>query len=565
MMTRSAAIELADKLLVKTAELDPVRGSLGGYAGHESRLTDYSPEGYGARAQSDRRFLDDARKLQPQDHRDEITQRLVIERLSTYVERYEAGDHLWDLSVGGLPGSPPQAICLVFDRMPKRTKEEWEHVAARMAAVEASVRGWQLTLTSAIDNGWAPSQRQLNGCITQARIWSGGQDGVSPFFRKLSDEYASSSRPDRKLADKLDRSASTADAAMGAYASFLAEYCMNAATPHDAAGRERYERGVHLHLGASIDIDEAYAWGWEETLRLQRETAEVCSQIAPGATLTEISKRLNADHERLLHGDDELVDWLESLLQAVISRLDGVHFDIPLPVKNVAVRIAPMGGLPFPYYTQPSENFDVPGTYWFPTNGRTRFPMWSEISTAYHEGVPGHHLQMGWARATEGLSRYQRGLFVPGHGEGWALYAERLMDELGFLNRPEYRLDMLLKHAFRAARVVVDIGLHLQLPIPSGQPFHPGEMWTPELAQEFIALNSNLPDDQVTAEITRYLGMPGQALAYKLGEREWLRARDSARAAAGSGFDLKTWHANALSLGSMGLDQLHHELETLSS
>jgi uncharacterized protein (DUF885 family) len=154
-------------------------------------------------------------------------------------------------------------------------------------------------------------------------------------------------------------------------------------------------------------------------------------------------------------------------------------------------------------------------------------------------------------------------LFISGHGEGWALYAERLMDELGYLERPEYRLDMLLNHLFRAARVVVDIGLHLQKSIPAGRLFHGGQVWTPQIANEFMTINTNLTPEIITDEITRYLGWPGQAISYKLGEREWLRAREQAKARDGEDFDLKVWHASALSLGALGLEQMQAELAGL--
>ncbi len=132
------------------------------------------------------------------------------------------------------------------------------------------------------------------------------------------------------------------------------------------------------------------------------------------------------------------------------------------------------------YYTGPSEDFSRPGRTWYPSTGQERFPMWAEVTTAYHEGVPGHHLQVAQVvLQREHLCRVQRMGFISGHGEGWALYAERLMDELGYLDRPEYRLGMLAAQALRAVRVIIDIGMHLELEIPEVQPpteapFHPG-------------------------------------------------------------------------------------------
>ena len=137
------------------------------------------------------------------------------------------------------------------------------------------------------------------------------------------------------------------------------------------------------------------------------------------------------------------------------------------------------------------------------------------------------------------------------------------MDELGFFEDPGRRLGFLVGQQLRAVRVVIDIGMHLELEIPAGQPFHPGERWTPELGREFLLANGGSDTELLESEIIRYLGMPGQAIGYKLGERVWLAGRAEARRRHGDGFDLKAWHMAALSQGSLGLDDLYDELAAL--
>jgi uncharacterized protein (DUF885 family) len=214
------------------------------------------------------------------------------------------------------------------------------------------------------------------------------------------------------------------------------------------------------------------------------------------------------------------------------------------------------------YYTGPSEDFSRPGRTWYPTMGNTRFPLWGEVSICYHEGVPGHHLQVAQVRyLAEELTRFQRLLaWSAGHGEGWALYAERLMGELGYLDNPDYELGMLRAQAMRAVRVIVDIGMHLELPIPDRESYHPGERWTPELALPFVIERAMFAEQFMRSEVDRYLGLPGQAIAYKVGERVWLECRDDAKTRRGASFDLKDWHRHALNLGSMGLDQFRAEM-----
>jgi uncharacterized protein (DUF885 family) len=202
--------------------------------------------------------------------------------------------------------------------------------------------------------------------------------------------------------------------------------------------------------------------------------------------------------------------------------------------------------------------------WWAVPDDVETFSTWRETTTVFHEGVPGHHLQVAQTTyRSEVLNRWQRLMcWVSGHGEGWALYSERLMDDLGYLDDPGDKLGMLDAQALRAARVVVDLGMHLELEIPRDNPFgfHPGERWTPELGLEFMRQHSRDEDSRLVFEVKRYLGWPGQAPAYKVGERIWLQARDDARARLGDSFDLKAFHREALDLGSIGLDPLRAAL-----
>jgi uncharacterized protein (DUF885 family) len=196
--------------------------------------------------------------------------------------------------------------------------------------------------------------------------------------------------------------------------------------------------------------------------------------------------------------------------------------------------------------------------------GIDSFSTWKEVTTVYHEGVPGHHLQVAQnAYRADLLNRWQRLLcWISGHGEGWALYAERLMDDLGYLSDPGNRMGMLDAQVLRAIRVIIDIGMHLQLEIPADNPngFRPGERWTPQAGLEFLMANLATDEPTLRFELDRYLGWPGQAPSYKIGERIWLQARDEARQRAGDDFDLRRFHAAALDLGPMGLDPLRQAL-----
>jgi uncharacterized protein (DUF885 family) len=354
-----------------------------------------------------------------------------------------------------------------------------------------------------------------------------------------------------------------ASAALAEFAEFLTGTLAARAPERDALGADRYRLGVRDFLGTELDLAETYAWGWEELARIEAEMAVAAAEIAPGEPLPAVLAALDADPAYRVVGAEAFRGWIQELADRAIADLDGAHFDIPEPLRRIECRIPPVeSGI---YYLAPAEDLSRPGTVWWTVGDPSaEIVTWTVPTTMFHEGVPGHHLQLGVTALNPRLNRFQRlsSERHPGHGEGWGLYAERLMDELGHYRDPAHRLGMLAGgQRFRAARVVLDIGLHLELPIPAGAGFHEGERWTPELGLEFLRSRKGPDTDAAVAfEIDRYLGRPGQAIAYKLGEKVWLEAREAARRRAGSAFDLKEFHRRALDLGPMGLDRLRAEL-----
>ena len=326
-------------------------------------------------------------------------------------------------------------------------------------------------------------------------------------------------------------------------ARWLREVYLPKASAQEAAEPERYQLLSRVFNGCTLDLRETYEWGWEELYRIEREIAKTAERILPGESLGEVRELLDTDPARSIKGIGGYQAWLQGLHDEAIEWMDGAHFDIDSRIRRCEVMIPPPGGALAAYYTGPSEDFSRPGRTWWPLGSRTTFAKWREVSIAYHEGVPGHHLQVGSARVLgDKLSRFQKLLtFVSGYGEGWALYAERLMAELGYLEDP-------------------DIGMHLELPIPRGERFHAGEVWNHDLALEFAVERSWSPPEFIASEIVRYLGWPAQAISYKVGERKWLEVREGAKRRLGAKFDLKRFHTEALDLGPMGLEQLEREM-----
>ncbi|MFJ7135187.1 DUF885 domain-containing protein [Streptomyces fungicidicus] len=552
--------QVADAYVDDLIALDPVTGTFLGVKESSSRLPDLSPAGQEAVAALQRATLArlaEAERLPGADSDIERRcARLLRERLTAELAVHEADEGL--RAVGNL-GTVAHSVREVFTVTPAESEEDWTALAERLRAVPAALAGYRESLALGLERKLYAAPRPTETFIGQLSEWADTGEGRGWF-----EDFAAAG-PDA-LRTELDEGARAATAAVVELRDWMREvYAPAVDGAPNTVGRERYARWSRYYNGTDLDLDEAYAYGWSEYHRLLGEMKKEAEKILPGAATPWVALAHLDEHGRHIEGVDEVREWLQGVMDRAIEALDGTHFDLAERVRKVESRIAPAGSAAAPYYTPPSEDFSRPGCTWLPTMGLTRFPVYDLVSTWYHEGVPGHHLQLAqWVHVSENLSRYQASVGgVSANAEGWALYAERLMDELGFLADAEERLGYLDAQMMRATRVIVDIGMHLELEIPADSPFHPGERWTPELAQEFFGAHSSRPADFVESELTRYLTIPGQAIGYKLGERAWLLGRENARARHGDAFDLKAWHMAALSQGSLGLDDLVDELSAL--
>ena len=545
--------QIANEYFEKVLDLNPVHATELGRKGVETLYPDYSPAGEKAYARLAKKTLKKVDNVLPIDDVDLVTLDALQERLSLYRKQYKAGFGGWQLNN---IASVPQEVRSVFDLMKRNTQQDWEHIIGRMHRVTEALEGYIQTLEAAREEGKVAPRRQVDIVIEQTAAYyaRGG------FFDELAAEVAEA------VPALKDEAAAGAEAAKEGYRrlnSYLVEKLQPVAPSRDAVGRKAYSLHSRSFLGTTIDLDETYAWGVKELESIIARQREVAEEIEPGASIERAKQLLDEDPARQLHGTDELKAWMQKLADTAVENLADTHFEIGGPMRRIECCIAPTneGGI---YYTGPSPDFSRPGRMWWSVpEGEDTFTTWRETSTVYHEGVPGHHLQIAIATALQGTMNSWRTnmLWVSGHGEGWALYAERLMEELGYLKDPGDRMGMLNAQRMRAARVVFDIGVHCEMPIPDEWAeqlgVEPGTIWTSELGYEFLKLNLDESEGHLRFEFLRYLGWPGQAPSYKIGERLWLELRDQA---LHRGDDMRAFHTRALLLGSVGLDTLRRAL-----
>ena len=545
----SAVDDIANDYFNAAVELSPTMATYLGIPTRQDELDDVSPAGLEAQVSLHRETLAKLDDVDPADSVDEVTIAAMRERLGLYVELHASGEEQRTLNV---IASPLQLFRDVFDLMPMATDDDWATIARRMAAVPGALTTWQESLEDSAARGHVAAQRQVEACIQQCADLV-AEDGyfAGLLGRARTAEGDLSAPVEESLRDGVEKAA----VAYRDLGEMLRERILPFAPQADAVGRERYALHSRNFLGATIDLEETYAWGQEELARIVAEMEATAQRIKPGASVKEAIAILDADPRYQLHGTDALQAWMQGKADQVIAEFADVHFDIPEPVRRIECMIAPTqtGGI---YYTGPSDDFTRPGRMWWSVpRGVTEFSTWRELTTVYHEGVPGHHLQI--AQTTyrrELLNAWRRNMcFTSGHGEGWALYSERLMDELGYLEDPGDYMGMLDGQSLRAARVVLDIGLHCGFEAPAELG---GGEWTYDKAWAFLTEHANMDESFLRFELDRYLGWPGQAPSYKVGERLWMQLREECAQREGDAFDLKAFHRRALDIGSVGLDVL---------
>ena len=543
--------KLANEVIALAVSRYPSYATYLGRPGGERDMDDHSPDAL----KQDRDDAASAKAkleaLTPQDDVDEVTKDALLQSLNKEIRTYESG--LYFRNMNNI-ASPAQDVRSIFDISPTASEQDWDNLASRMHKVGKALEGYAQTLRVGISNNDAPARRQVEEVLGQVKQITADNG----FFREFAkNAKAQSGELPESLRAELAKAAEAATEGYAKFGEFLTQELLPKANAKDAIGKERYKLLSERFLGAVIDPDETYEWGKEELARIVKEQTEVANQIKPGATVAEAVEILDKDPSKKLHGTDALQAWMQKLSDQAIEKLSGTHFDIAEPLKKLECMIAPTkhGGI---YYTGPTDDFSRPGRMWWSVpEGVNEFNTWRETTTVYHEGVPGHHLQIGQSvYVKDTLNDWRRlASFTSGHGEGWALYAERLMDELGFLSDPADKLGMLDGQRMRAARVVLDIGVHTEK-----QNLEGSAVWDFDYALNFMRGNVNMSPEFVRFEVTRYFGWPGQAPAYKVGQRIWEQIRDDYKARKGASFDIKEFHRTALNLGGLGLDTLRRAM-----
>lgn len=554
---------IADRYLDALAQHEPSAAQALGRPAAD-RLPDFSPEWAEARRALDASTAAELRAVAPGEvgQQDRALHAAMIERLDSDVSLFDTG---FTPRLLAPLATPVHFIREAFDDAIVTADAAGDDILTRLAAVPGALADLRRRLD------WSRSQgaegrfsgsgvagaTQVAVVADQIGLWI-DPDGMD-YFGSLRTQGLDGNR-----AARLSVLAAEATAAFAVFETYLRSDLAIDAPAQDAVGEEVYQATSRAFLGSDLDLDEIYAYGWSELERLVAESRRIASEITRTPPDVGVTRRavtlLEASGDQSLSGADAIADWLRARVDQTIAQLDGTAFDLPADIGAVecVVTEAASGVV---YYLPGAPDGSSPSKIvWTIPRGLSAIATWHEATSVHHEGVPGHHLEHSINRANTSLHPWQRYLCeVHGYAEGWAHYAEGLADELGLIRTPAERLGMVFGQIWRSVRIVADLGLHTERPIP-GNSLTGETSWTPELARTFLRELAMTDAHTAAFEVDRYFGWPGQALAFKVGAKLWLDAREQSRERLGADFDLAGFHRDALGAGPMGLGPLRSTL-----
>jgi uncharacterized protein (DUF885 family) len=439
-----------------------------------------------------------------------------------------------------------------------RSFAEGEAVVKRWRAMGPYVDQQISNLRSGMKDGRVAVAAAVEKVIEELRDLGMKADGDWPLLRPLSAKHEDWSDDQREAFDEGLKSAVKDSARPGLtrYLEFLrSELLMNARPQerpdvmHITRGRETYSKLIRVHTSLDLTPAELHQTGLDEVAKINRETEELGAKIFGIRDRREILKKLRSDRSLYFYASVVVAAKAESALakaNAAISKWFGRLPKTPCEVVKMEPHEEKHSTIA--YYRPPAADGSRPGRYYINTSAPETRPRYEAEALAYHEAVPGHHLQIAIAQELEGIPEFRKNSGVTAFIEGWGLYSERLADEMGLYSSDLDRIGILSYDSWRACRLVVDTGMHAM-------------GWTRGQAIDFMFENSALAMNNIVNEVDRYITWPGQALAYKTGQLEIARLRKEAKARLGTSFDIRAFHDALLGNGAIPLKALRGVIE----
>lgn len=551
---RAALNALLDERWQYVLRTQPEFASILGDDRYNDRWSDVSPQAIAADLAETKRFLERFTAINTGGLSDQevLSQVLMIRQLQEALDHAKFEDWLMPINqFDGLHLEPPQLVA----QIPVATVKNLDDYITRLQTLPMVFEQMTELLREGVRRGLVPPTILLTQVVKQTRALATGNPEASPFAGPVNAFAATIPTEDRPRL-RTAALAAIRDRVQPAYAA-LADYLAKHYVEHGRAepglwalpnGDARYAAKIKTATTTTLAADEIHQIGVAEVERIENEQAQIGKALG-FASLAAFRSHIRADKQLVAKSRQDIIERYQRYTDQMYVKLPELFGRLP----KAGMKIAPIERFrekesAGAEYHQGTPDGSRPGMVRVNTYEATKRTTLDMESTAYHEGVPGHHMQIAIQQELTDLPPFRQQLDYVAYQEGWALYAERLGKDVGFFQDPYSDYGRLQDEMLRAIRLVVDTGLH-------------AKRWTRAQVVAYFHAHSTLPEVDIQSETDRYIAIPGQALGYKIGQLTISRLRDKARAALGARFDIRAFHDQILGSGALPLDLLEGRID----
>jgi uncharacterized protein (DUF885 family) len=531
---------------------EPLFATVIGDRRFDNTLRDITPQGRLRIQRQYESILQRCRSIrgEPLSDADRLTLTTLLVDVRAQLDYLSCG--LDDWTVDPLDG--PQVQFLNIESFqPVRTVEEGRAIVERWRSVGRYLDDYVANLRRGAREGKIAVRVEVEKAVDEIEEILAKPDGEWAFMRPTLVAHEDWTETDRiRFKDGVTAAVrESIRPAFARYLEFLKSEVLPRARPQDRpgilcvpGGAEAYSRLIRVHTSLDLTPSELHDTGLREVARINREMVELGEKVFGTRDRKQVLQRLRTDPAMYFASRDEVAAKAEVALSKAKAAIAKWFGRLPkADCRVVRMEEHEEKHSTIAYYRQPAADGSRPGQYYINTSAPETRPRYEAEVLAYHESIPGHHLQIAIAQELEGIPEFRRHSGVTAFVEGWGLYTERLSDEMGLYSSDLDRIGVLSYDSWRACRLVVDTGMHAM-------------GWTRAQAIDFMLENSALAKNNIVNEVDRYISWPGQALAYKTGQLEMMRLRQQAKAQLGERFDIRRFHDALLCNGAVPLEAL---------
>ena len=533
---------------------DPLTATGDGVHDYDNRLPSVTPADYARRLQQDQAFLArlDAIDRAALSRQERVSYDLFAFMVGQRVQLARYNE--WRLPMNSDSGFYSEILQL-HDSMSPRTVRDYENYIARLNDTPRYFREHIANMRQGMRQGFTLPAEIIGGVRDTIAGWSFEAPESTPFWQPFA-EYPDTVPASERARLTAAGRAAIADSVVPAFREFqtffVNEYAPRARSSIAATrlpnGRAYYADLVRYYTTLPDATPQSvHRIGLAEVRRIRAEMEAIVREVGYDGAFSEFLTYLRTDPQFYPQSAEELLNRAAWITREIDGHLPGYFGRLP----RTPYTVEPVPAAFAPNYTAGRYNpgpFGAAGTYWVNTYALNTRSLYNLPALTAHEAAPGHHIQGALARELTGLPRFRLNFYPHAFGEGWGLYSERLAGEMGIYHTPYERFGQLTYEMWRACRLVVDTGMHSM-------------GWSRQRALDYLAANTALSTHEIRTEVDRYIGWPGQALAYKIGELKIVELRQRAQRELGERFDIRAYHDAVLANGGVTLPVLEQEID----